>query len=216
MLDLTQLCVTGLKCSADLLWLAAPEDHLIACYNPRTGETEEKVRYPHEVWDLCPSEEGLWMMTGGGRLGRQLVLWSLTEEREIRNFNCPDGAGAGITLYMGRLWLTHRHNRKLFCLDPANGKLIWMMRTEHESLSPAACGNEFWFIEADLGPLGHWSASSEGKYFFSRYDPARETIVERRPTSFVPRCLAVDTERFWYAQEGETGVRSAKKNLRQL
>lgn len=213
MVEITKLFVAGLKSHANLLWLAAPEEHLAACHNPATGLTEEKLRYEYEVWDLCPSAEGLWIMTGGGRLGRQLVLWSLSEQREIRKFNCPDGAGSGVTLYMERLWLTHRHNRKLFCLDPANGKLIWMMRTERESFSPAACGNEFWFIEADLGPLGHWSASSEGKYFFSRYDPARETIVERRPTSFVPRCMAVDTERFWYAQEGETGVVSTKKNL---
>ncbi|HXK40207.1 MAG TPA: hypothetical protein VJ837_05225, partial [Candidatus Paceibacterota bacterium] len=196
MLAVHKLSVSGLNWDGNLLWLAIPEKHLVACYDPATGESEEKLRYEHAVWDVCGSEEGLWMMTEGGRLGRQLVLWSFGEEKEIRKFNCPDGAAAGITIYLDRLWLTHRNNRKLFCLDPANGKLIWMMRTERESFSPAACGNELWFIEADLGPLGHWSASGQGKYFFARYAPVRETIVERRPVSFHPACMALDGERF--------------------
>jgi outer membrane protein assembly factor BamB len=216
MIEIDKLSISGLKWDQDRLWIAASENRLVACYDPATGEVKPKLTHAYEIWDLCPSEEGLWMMTGGGRLGRQLVLWSFREAKEQRAFNCPDGAGAGITLYRDKLWLTHRHNRKLFCLDPQNGKLIWMVRTENETFSPAAWGNELWLIESDPGPLGHWSASGEGKCFFSRYDPTRDAVIDRRALSFVPTCMGVDAENFWYAQEGQSGIRSAKKHLRQL
>ncbi|HWP60075.1 MAG TPA: hypothetical protein VNL14_19435 [Candidatus Acidoferrales bacterium] len=214
MLDIGKLSISGAKSDGRLIWLAVPEERLVACHDPLTRATQEILRYEFAVWDVCPAPEGLWMMTAGGRLGRQLVLWSAAEGREIRKFNCPDGAGAGVTLFMERLWLTHRHNRKLFCLDPENGKLIWTMRTERESFSPASYANELWLVEADLGPLGHWNTSSRGSYFFSRYDPAREAILERRAQPFIPRCLAVDATRFWYSREGESGLFSAEKNPR--
>jgi outer membrane protein assembly factor BamB len=216
MTDVDSLFVTGLKWDQDHLWIAASQQRLIARHDPRTGETEEKLRYPHETWDICPSEEGLWIMTGGGRLGRQLVLWSFSQGTEQRVFNCPDGAGAGIALYDGRLWVLHRHNRKLFCLDPKDGKVIWVTRTEHESFSPAVYGSEFWLIESDPGPLGHWSPSGQTKFFISRFDPARETVVERLPAPFVPSCLAVNKEEFWYGTEDRAGLSSTKKNFGQL
>jgi hypothetical protein len=216
MLDLNHAHVSGLKWDRNQLWLALPEERLVVCYDPATRAAEEKLRYPHEIWDLCPSEEGLWMMTGGGRLGLQVVLWSFDDGAERRAFNCPDGAGAGITLYLNRLWLTHRHNRKLFCLDPQDGKLIWMMRTANETFSPAAHGNELWFVESDPGPLGHWGASGQGKYFFSRYDASREAVIDRRPLSFTPKCMGLDAENFWYVPEERGGILSAKKHLRQL
>ncbi len=215
MLQLQDISIAGMHCDGDPLWLAAPEERLVATYHTSTGETKERLTYRHEVWDVCPHEDGLWLVAGGGSLGRQLVLWSLEEGAELRKFNCPDGAGAGMTLLDGRIWLTHRHNRKLFCLDPGSGKINWMIRTEHETFSPATYKNELWLIESDPGPLGHWSESRQGKYFFSRYDPVRERIVERLPVSFVPRCMAFDGNRFWYSEVGKKGFASAKKNLGQ-
>jgi hypothetical protein len=152
-------------------------------------------------------------MAGGGKLGHQLVLWSLKSGEELRRFDCPDGAGAGIALYDGKLWLTHRHNRKLFCLDPGSGKLNWMIRMENETFSPTACGNELWLVESDPGPLGPWNRTKRGRQFFSRYDPVRERVIERREVPFVPSCLAFDGERFWYAEEGKKGFSSTEKNF---
>jgi glutamine cyclotransferase len=201
---------------AGLLWIAASEEHSVVTYNPSTGETEEKLTYLHEVWDVCPDKTELWMGTGGGKLGRQLVLWSLKDEREIRKFDCPDGAGAGMTLFDEKLWITHRHNRKLFCLDSKSGKVNWTIRTEHETFSPVAYKGEFWFIESDPGPLGHWNETKQGKYFFSRYDPARERIMERIAVPFIPRCMAFDGIRFWYSEQGKGGLASTEKNLGRL
>lgn len=212
MLELQNISIAGMNFGRDLLWLAAPEERLVATYHPSTGKAEKKLTYRYEIWDVCPHESGLWMVTGGGRLGRQLVLWSLKEGREILQFNCPDGAGAGMTLVDGRLWVTHRHNRKLFCLDPQSGKVNWVIRTENEIFSPSAYKNELWLIESDPGPLGHWSETQQGKYFFSRYDPARERIVERLPVSFVPHCMAFDGERFWYAEKDKKGFTSTSKS----
>lgn len=211
MLDLQNIVIAGMHCEGNFLWIAAPEERLVATYRVPTEETEEKFSYPHEIWDVCPREDGLWLVTGGGKLGRQIVLWSLREKREIRRFHCPDGAGAGMTLLDNKIWLAHRHNHKLFCLDPESGKVNWVIRTENETFSPAAYGNELWLIESDPGPLGHWSESRQGKYFFSRYDPVRERIVERLPVPFAPRCMAFDGERFWYAEVGKKGFASTKK-----
>ena len=216
MIDLNRAHVSGLKWDRNQLWLALPEERLVVCYNPATCAAEEKLRYPHEIWDLCPSEEGLWMMTGGGRLGLQIVLWSFDDGAERRAFNCPDGAGAGITLYLNRLWLTHRHNRKLFCLDPQDGKLIWMMRTANETFSPAAHGNELWFVESDPGPLGHWGASGQGKYF------SRATMRHGRRWSTAARFRS--RRSVWASMRRTSGmcpriearILSAKKHLRQL
>lgn len=213
MLEIKNFSIAGMHYDRSLLWVAAPEERLVAAWNTKTGEVEKTLAYQHEGWDVCPNDDGLWIVSGGGSLGRQLVLWSLEEKREIRKFNCPDGAGAGMTLLDGRIWLTHRHNRKLFCLDPGSGKVNWVIRTENESFSPAAYRNELWLIEADPGPLGHWSESEQGKYFFSRYDPAREKIVERLPVAFAPSCMAYDGARFWYAERGKKGFTSTKRPI---
>ena len=211
--ELRNISIAGMKCDGDLLWIAAPEERLVATYNPSTGKAEKKLTYPHEIWDVCPHEDGLWMMTGGGRLGRQLILWSLEEGREIDKFNSPDGAGTGMTLVDGKLWVTHRHKRKLFCLDRQSGKINWVIRTENEIFSPTAYENELWLIESDPGPLGHWSEARQQRYFFSRYDPARERIVERLVVPFVPQCMAFDGERFWYSEKEKKGFSSTKKNF---
>ena len=216
MLDLRKIFIAGMKWSRGLLWVAAPEERLVATYDLSTGETERRLSYEHEVWDLCPDERGLWMMTAGGKLGRQVVLWSLEEGRELGRFHCPDGAGSGLALYDGKLWITHRRNRKLFCLDPKGGRVNWVIRTENETFSPAAYGSELWLIECAPGPLGHWSEGRQERYFFSRFDPARERVTERLAVSFIPSCMAYDGERFWYAEKGKGGFRSAKKDLGQL
>jgi len=213
MLELHDLSITGMHHDGSILWMAAPEERLVAAYDTKTEGVTKRLAYRHEVWDVCPAAEGLWLLSGGGSLGRQLVLWCLEEKREIRKFNCPDGAGAGVTLLDGKIWLTHRHNRKLYCLDPVSGKVNWMIRTENESFSPATYKNELWLVECDPGPLGHWSESRQGKYFFSRYDPARENIVERLPVSFVPVCMACDGGRFWYAERGKKGIALTKRSL---
>lgn len=215
-LELKDLSIGGMHWERDLLWLAVPEKRMIVTYAPATGETEEKLTYPHKIWDVCHGVEGLWMVTEGGRLGRQIVLWSLEEGRETRKFNCPDGSGAGLVVFAEKLWVTHRHNRKLFCLDPQSGKVSWIIRTEHETFSPAAYKNELWLVESDPGPLAHWSKTREHKYFFTRYDPAREKVLERIAVPFVPSCIAVDGVRFWYAEENKKGLSSTKKDRGQF
>lgn len=202
--------ITGMSCVADLLWLALAEERRVATMRISTGECGEELTYAHEVWAVSHCAEGLWMLTSGGRLGRQLVLWSLEERGEIRKFNCPDGAGAGIAVLDGKLWVTHRHNRKLICLDPNSGKVNWVIRTDNETYNPSAYRNELWLIEADPGPLGHWSGSQQGRYYFSRYDPVRERVAERVSVPFVPACMAFDGERFWYSEQGKKSLFSAQ------
>lgn len=213
MLDLQACSITGVDLDGSLLWLAVPEKHLVATYHPVNGETKEILTYLHEVWDVCARGDQLWLVTTGGTLGRQIVMWSLKEKRETGRFNCPDGAGAGVTWIDGKLWLTHRYNRKLFCLDPHNGKTNWVIRTEHETFSPAACRGELWLVETDPGPLGHWSEAHQEKHFFSRYDPVREKFVERLPVPFAPRCMTLDSDRFWYAEKERNGFRQLKRTL---
>jgi hypothetical protein len=214
--DLSQIAVAGMQHDGKLLWLAAPQHRLVATYDPQTAGTETRLDYSEEVWDVCPGEQGLWLLTGGGKLGRQIVLWSLAEGKELRKFGCPDGAAAGLTVLDGKLWMTHRNNRKLFCLDAESGKVNWMIRTEHEVISLATFKSELWLVEADLGPLGHWGERRHARYHFCRYDPARERVVERRAVPFAPRCMTFDGERFWYAEQGKKGIFSAEKGLGQL
>ena len=210
-LNIADISVAGMSHDGALLWLAASERGVVA-HDPASGKTESRLAYPHEVWDVAPGEDGLWLLTAGGRLDRQIVFWSFAENRETLVFGCPDGAGAGLALYDEKLWLPHRHNRKLFCLDPKSGKTNWVMRTERETFSPAAYGNELWFIEADPGPLGHWSEAQQAKYFLCRYDPVRERVLERIAVPFAPRCMAPDGERFWYAEFSKNGIASTKKD----
>ncbi len=216
MLELQNTAIAGMNYDRDLLWLAVPEERLVATYSPSTGKAEEKITYAHEIWDVCPHEDGLWMLTGGGKLGRQLVFWSLARGKELHKFNCPDGAGAGMTLVDGKLWVTHRYNRKLICLDPQSGKVNWVIRTDNETFSPTAYKNELWLIESEPGPLGHWSEAQQGKYFFSRYDPVRERVVERLIVPFIPHCIALNSERFWYSEQEKKGFSSTEKNFGQF
>src|ERR1041384_4019432 len=163
----------------NLLWLAAPDERLVAAHDPESGKTEARLSYAHEVWDVCPAEDGAWLLTAGGKLDRQIVFWSFREERETQSYGCPDGAGSGLALYDEKLWLPHRHNRKLFCIDPKSGKTNWVVRTQRETFSPAAYRNELWLVESDPGPLAHWSDPRHARYFFARYDPARSMMVSR-------------------------------------
>ncbi len=211
-MDVKSLAIGGMAHDGRLLWLAAPDERMVAAHDPESGATEPRLTYPHEVWDVCPAEEGVWLLTAGGKLDRQIVFWSFREERETLSYGCPDGAGSGLALYDEKLWLPHRHNRKLFCIDPKSGKTNWIVRTQHETFSPAAYKNELWLIESDPGPLAHWSDPRHARHFFSRYDPARETIIERVPVPFAPRCMAPQGSHFWYAELGKNGIaRQAKK-----
>ncbi|MBI2360578.1 MAG: hypothetical protein HYV04_17020 [Deltaproteobacteria bacterium] len=212
-LEATELAIAGMSYDRGLLWLATPEDRLVATYDPVTGTMAERLVYAHEVWDVAVDSGGFWLVTGGGKLGRRIVLWSLEEERELKQFDCPDGAASGLTRLQDKLWVAHRHNRKLFCLDAQSGKVNWVIRTDHECFSPAAYKNELWLIESDPGPLGHWSRAQECRYFFSRFDPGRERIVERLPVAFAPSCMAFDGARFWYAEEGKKGFASTARPL---
>ena len=213
MIELEQLSIGGMAWHKDLLWVAIPEEPFVATYDPISGETEKKLTYPHTIWDVHPDGEEVWIMTGGGTLGRQLVHWSLKEEKELQRFNSPDGAGAGFTVSNGKLWVTHRHKRKLICLDPKDGKPLWVIRSANETFSPSACGSEFWLIESNPGPLGHWGQASQGRYFFSRYDLSHERIVERIAVPFVPTCMAFDGERFWYSEKDKKGCFHLKRAL---
>ena len=211
-MDAGSLAISGMAHDGRLLWLAAPDERLVAAHDPESGTAETRLSYAHEVWDVCPAEEGVWLLTAGGKLDRQIVFWSFREERETVSYGCPDGAGSGLALYDEKLWLPHRHNRKLFCIDPKSGKTNWVVRTQHETFSPAAYRNELWLIESDPGPLAHWSDPRHARYFFARYDPARETIIERVPVPFAPRCMAPEGAHFWYAELEKKGIaREAKK-----
>ena len=209
-MEVENLAIGGMAHDGRLLWLAAPDERLVAAHDPDSGKTEARLSYAHEVWDVCPAEEGAWLLTAGGKLDRQIVFWSFAEEKETARYGCPDGAGSGLALYDDKLWLPHRHNRKLFCIDPKSGKTNWIVRTQHETFSPAAYRNELWLVEADPGPLGHWSETAQ-KYFFSRYDPVRETIIERLAVPFAARCMAPAGGRFWYAELEKDGFSSMAK-----
>lgn len=203
--------ISGLHFAGGLLWMALPEERRVGTYDPSNGKAEERLAYGRELWDACPGEEGLWLLSGGGRLGRELVLWSLGEKKALRSFPSPDGAGAGLAVFEGKLWVSHRRKRKLFCLDADSGKVKWIVRTENETFGLSAFRNELWLVECDPGPLGPWSEKA-GRYFFSRYDPARERIVERLPVAWAPACMAFDGEKFWYSETGKRGLASTKKD----
>ncbi|HEY1265741.1 MAG TPA: hypothetical protein VGH16_00695 [Candidatus Binatia bacterium] len=210
-MDLESLAIGGMAHDGRLLWLAAPEERLVAAHDPESGKTEARLSYAHEVWDVCPAEDGVWLLTAGGKLDRQIVFWSFREEREKLSYGCPDGAGSGLALYDEKLWLPHRHNRKLFCIDPKSGKTNWVVRTQHETFSPAAYRNELWLIESDPGPLAHWSDPRHARYFFARYDPTRETIIERVPVPFAPCAMAPQGSHFWYAEIEKKGIAQVAK-----
>ena len=215
-LELSDISVAGMEHDGRLLWLAVPKEKRVATYDPATGKAEAKLTYSHEIWDVSPTETGLWLLTAGGKLDRQIVFWSFADDKPARTFGCPEGAAAGATLLDGKLWLTHRNNRKLYCLDPETGKTNWVIKTENETFSPVSYRHELWMIELEPGPLGHWGEKRQGKFFFSRYDPAREHVVERLPVGFIPRCMAFVGERFWYAESDKNGIASTKKNFREL
>ena len=210
MIDIRSLSITSMQWHAGRLWLASAGESVVVKYDPAGGSCDEVLSLPG-VRHACPSDEGVWLITGGGRLGQQLLLWSPETKRVIRRFDCPDGAASGATVLNDKLWLTHRRNRKLFCLDPASGRNLWTIPMEHQVFTPTSCGDELWCVECDPGPLGDWSDEREAGYAFLSYDPAREQVVERIPLPFRPACMTLDTARFWYAEQGEPGLRSRSR-----
>ena len=157
---------------AGRLWLTSAGESVVIRYDP-VGESCDEVLSLPGVRHACPSDEGVWLITGGGRLGQQLVLWSPETNRVIRRFDCPDGAASGATVLNDKLWLSHRRNRKLFCMDPEKGRNLWTIRMEHQVFSPTSCGDELWCVECDPGPLGDWSDERQAAYAFLRYDAVR-------------------------------------------
>lgn len=212
-LDLTRIKISGMSLEGDTLWLASIRDKLVArvaagVCDAAAGVAQGEVvlAYAHPVADIAPMPEGLWMLAGGGSEGRQCVLWSLTEGREIRRFDCPGGAGGGLAWYRERLWLTHRHNRRLLVLDPASGAVERTIATEHEIFSPSVAAGALWLVEAKTGPFGRFSPPSESTFFFSRFDPGAECAVERLAAPASPVAAATDATRFWFAPRDGTGV----------
>lgn len=210
MIDIRSLPITGMQWYAGRLWLASASESVVATYDPASESCDETLSFP-DVRHACPSSEGVWLLTGGGRLGQQLLLWSLETHRVMRRFDCPDGAASGATVLNGKLWLSHRRNRRLFCLDPQSGRTLWTIRTEKQALGPTSYEGELWCVECDPGPLGDWSDARQADYAFLRYDPVRERVAERVPVPFRPTCLALNGSRFWYAVEDEAGLRSQRR-----
>ena len=205
-LDVDSLAISGMQWNSGLLWLACAAHSIVATFDPARGICRQHLFYP-AVEHACPDRDGVWLQTKGGNLGRQLVLWSPDEER-ARRFNCPDGAASGMTLVQGKLWLSHRRNRKLFCMDPENGELLWTIRTEGQIFALTEHGGKLWGIECDPGPLGDWSDGTQAVYCFVRFDLVHERVVERYTVPFVPTCLALNRDQFWYGLEGRTGLSS--------
>lgn len=210
MIDVRSLPVTGMQWRTGRLWLASADESVVAAYDPASGSCDPVLSFPG-VRHACPSSEGVWLVTRGGRLGQQLLLWSLETNRAIRRFDCPDGAASGATVLNDKLWLSHRRNRKLFCMDPRSGRTLWTIRTENQIFSPTSHRGELWCVECDPGPLRDWSDESQAVYAFLRYDPVRERVTERIPVPFRPTCLTLDDERFWYAVQDEPGLRARSR-----
>ena len=210
MIDVRSLPVTGMQWRTGRLWLASADESVVAAYDPASGSCDPVLSFPG-VRHTCPSSEGVWLVTRGGRLGQQLLLWSLETNRAIRRFDCPDGAASGATVLDDKLWLSHRRNRKLFCMDPQSGRTLWTIRTENQIFSPTSHRGELWCVECDPGPLGDWSDESQAVYAFLRYDPVRERVTERIPVPFRRACLTLDDERFWYAVQDEPGLRARSR-----
>ena len=206
MIDIHSLSITGMQWFAGRLWLASAGGSVVT-YDPVADSCEEILSLT-DVRHACPSNEGVWLIAGGGRLGQQLLLWSSEANRVTRRFDCPDGAASGATVLDGKLWLTHRRNRKLFCIDPENGRTLWTIPMEHQVFSPTAYVDELWCVECDPGPLGDWSDERQAAYAFLCYDPVRERVTERIPVRFRLACVTLDDERFWYAVQNETGLHS--------
>ena len=207
MSNVRSLSITGMQWYADRLWLTSADASVVATYDP-TNELGTVVLSFPGVRHACPSREGVWLIAGGGRLGQQLLLWSPERNEVLRQFDCPDGAASGVTVLKDKLWLTHRRNRKLFCIDPNSGGALWTIRMEHQVFSPTSHGDELWCIECDPGPLGDWSNDQQTAYAFLRYDPSREEVTERIPIPFRPTCLTLTSKRFWYALDHETGFQT--------
>lgn len=205
-LDLAALKVSGLSVAGETLWLASIAERLVARAPADLERCTVAMRHPHPVADVAPAPEGLWLVAGGGREGRQCVLWSLAEGRALRAFDCPGGGGGGLAFFRGRLWLTHRHNRRLLVLDPASGAVERTIATEHEVFSPSVAGDALWIVEAKTGPFGRFSPQSESVHYFARFDPDRAASVERLRAPAVPTAAATDGERFWYAPRGAPGL----------
>ena len=212
MIELARLKVSGMSLESDTLWLASISDKLVARAAASAALAEVVLTYPHAVADVAPVPEGLWMVAGGGSEGRQCVLWSLAEAREIRRFDCPGGTGGGLTWYRERLWLTHRHNRRLLVLDPKSGAVERTIPTEHEIFNPSVAGGALWLVEAETGPFGRFSPPSESSYFFSRFDPDTERTVERLAAPATPVAMATDGTRFWFAPRDGTGVKCVARS----
>jgi hypothetical protein len=206
-LDIDSLWINGMQWHAGQLWLACPTQSIVATYDPASGACEKQLPHPGVEY-ACPTPDGVWLQTSGGNLGRQLILWSPQEHRSLRRFDCPDGAASGITVVTGRLWLSHRRNRKLFCIDPQNGELLWTIRTERQIFSPTEHRQKLWGIECEPGPLGDWSDDSQATFCFVRFDPAYERVVERFEVPFAPTCVALNDETFWYAVPSHAGLAS--------
>ncbi len=210
MIDIRSLFITGMQWHEGLLWLASAGASRVATYDPVRESCDEVLSFPG-VRHACPSSDGVWLVAGGGRLGQQLLLWSPETNRIVRRFDCPDGAASGVTVVNGKLWLSHRRNRRLFCIDPQSGRTLWTIRMEHQILSPTSYNDELWCVECDPGPLGDWSDERQTRYAFLCYDPAREQVVKRTPVPCRAACLALNGKRFWYAVQDETGLRSQSR-----
>jgi hypothetical protein len=210
-LDLATIKVSGLWVEGDVLWLASIRDRVVTHADAATAGLAPTtatvvLAYAHPVADVALARAGLWFVAGGGSAGRQCVLWSTHEAREIRRFDCPDGAGGGLAFYRDQLWLTHRHNRRLLVLDPENGGIVRVLATEHEVFSPSVSNGALWLVEAKTGPFGRFSPAAETTYFFARFDPDGEETVERLLAPLAPTAMATDGSRFWYAPRDGTGV----------
>lgn len=213
-IDVARIKVSGLSAEDGVLWLASIRERLVARVAVGSADRVDVkaamatviLVYPHPVADVAPSPEGVWLVAGGGSEGRQCVLWSLAEGRELRRFDTPAGAGGGLAFYRERLWLTHRHNRRLLVLDPVRGTVERTITTEHEVFSPSVVRGALWLVEAKTGPFGRFGPASETSYFFTEFDVDAEAACRRLVVPVAPTAIASNGTRVWYAPRETAGV----------
>ncbi len=215
----------SLAVSAGSLWVADPDDQLVARVSPRSNTVVDRIPIGGQPGSVVAEGRTIWVAsTLGGGLSRV----DPGTDRVVQTVHVGRGTTGSISLAHGRLWVADSSDRSVVELDAHTGARLRVIRLAVRPSSVLATGGAVWVAAQDAGVVVRLDsadarlaetirvgngptalAAASGAVWVangldstvSRIDPQTAAVTATIPVPSGPSALAVSPGGLWVASQ---------------